>query len=250
MSSTHIQPTLTTAPDRGNARTEAALRRLRQAMADIERDIDQHKGIYPFNHGRVTQSELCRRADVKKATLQNSLHKDSTRVEILNWLEVLGSRLTRSRESVRERVTAVADDLAVEVQRLTLENEALRTRLAVSEQLIAQLRQENTRLKNGAASANLSAPVAAVTDIELVPPIALNPNQCKPGALLRHYKGGRYTVVGTCLIEATLQPGVLYKPLQGDKQDTVWMRPLAGMQEMVSTNHGNVPRFVLISEAV
>lgn len=145
MSSNHILPTLQTAADKGNARTEAALRRLRQAMADIERDIDQHQGIYPFNHGRVTQSELCRRADVKKATLQNPLHKDSTRVEILNWLETLGARLILNRDSVRERVTAVADDLAAEVQRLTLENQALRTRLAESEQLIAQLRHDNSR---------------------------------------------------------------------------------------------------------
>jgi len=82
-----------------------------------------------------------------------------------------------------------------------------------------------------------------------MPPIALNPGPYQPGAQLRHYKGGLYTVVGTCLIEATLQPGVLYKPLQGDMQDTVWMRPLADMQEMVSTEHGAVPRFVLMSEA-
>lgn len=249
MSSNHTLPTLTTAPDKGNARTEAALRRLRQAMADIERDIDQHQGIYPFNHGRVTQSELCRRADVKKATLQNPLHKDSTRVEILNWLEALGSRLILSRDSVRERVTAVADDLAAEVQRLTLENQALRMRLAESEQLIAQLRQDNTGRKHETAPASLSALGTAIAEREHMPPIPLNPDQCKPGAQLRHYKGGRYTVVGTCLIEATLELGVLYKPLQGDKQDTVWMRPLADMQEMVSTEHGTVPRFVVIAEA-
>ncbi|MBT3068537.1 DUF1653 domain-containing protein [Rhodoferax sp. U11-2br] len=228
MSSTQTLPQLSTAPDKGNARTEAALKRLRTAMADIEAEIDQHNGIYPFNHGRVTQSELCRRADVKKATLQNPLHKDSTRVEILNWLEALGARLILSRDSVRERVTAVADDLAAELQRLTLENQALRMRLAESERLIAQLR---------------------LLEVELMPPVALSSGQCQPGAQLRHYKGGLYTVVGSCLIEATLQPGVLYKPLQGDMQDTVWMRPLADMQEMVSTEHGTVPRFVLIVDA-
>jgi hypothetical protein len=139
---------LTTALDKGNARTEAALKRLRTAMADIEIDIAHHQGIYPFNHGRVTQSELCRRADVKKATLQNPLHKDSTRVEIVNWLEALNSRLTQTREGVRERVTAVADDLAAEVQRLTLANQELQARLATSEQLIIRLQEENTRLKN------------------------------------------------------------------------------------------------------
>jgi len=148
MPSTQTLHMLITAPDKGNARTEAALKRLRTAMADIEMDIAQHQGIYPFNHGRVTQSELCRRADVKKATLQNPLHKDSTRVEIVNWLEALNSRLTQTRDGVRERVTAVADDLAAKVQRLTVANQELQARLATSEQLIIRLQEENTRLKN------------------------------------------------------------------------------------------------------
>ena len=67
-----------------------------------------------------------------------------------------------------------------------------------------------------------------------------------PGSQLRHYKGGRYTVVGACLIEATLQPGVLYKPLQGDGQNVTWMRPLAEFHDLVSTTEGLVPRFVQI----
>jgi hypothetical protein len=83
-----------------------------------------------------------------------------------------------------------------------------------------------------------------------MPLTAPSPSQCTPGTQLRHYKGGRYTIVGTCLIEATLQPGVLYKPLQGDKQDTVWMRPMAEFQEMVVTDHGTVPRFALLADAV
>lgn len=136
-----------TAPEKGNARTEAALKRLRKAMADIEADIVENSGVYPFNYGRVTQSELCRRADVKKATLQNPLHKDSTRVEIITWLDGLNAQLTQTRESTRARVTAVADDLAVEVERLTLANQDLQMRLHTAEQLIEQLRQENANLR-------------------------------------------------------------------------------------------------------
>ncbi|MDD2924768.1 hypothetical protein [Rhodoferax sp.] len=136
-----------TTPEKGNARTEAALKRLRTAMAAIEADIAAHQGIYPFNHGRVTQSELCRRADVKKATLQNPLHKDSTRVEIMAWLDVLNAKLMQTRDSTRERVTAVADDLAAEVERLTLANQALQRQLDAAELLVAQLQQENAQLK-------------------------------------------------------------------------------------------------------
>lgn len=130
----------TPTPEKPNARTAAALARLRQAMRDIEADVAAHHGIYPFNHGRVTQSELCRRADVKKATLQTPLHKDTTRVDILRWLDGLSTQLAHTRDGTRERVTEVADGLAAEVQRLTLALEAAEQRVAALEAEIAALR--------------------------------------------------------------------------------------------------------------
>jgi chromosome segregation ATPase len=136
------------ASDKAHPRTEAALERLRKAMRDIEAEIAANQGIYPFNYGRVTQSELCRRADVKKATLQNPVHKDSTRVEIMGWLDALSSQLAQSRDSTRERVTAVADQLAAELERLTRANQTLEQRLADAAQRIEQLRQENAGLRN------------------------------------------------------------------------------------------------------
>jgi hypothetical protein len=69
--------------------------------------------------------------------------------------------------------------------------------------------------------------------------------QLKPGTRLRHYKGGAYLVVGSCLIEATLKPGILYQCEQGDMQHITWMRPLSDFEEMVTTSDGRVPRFVI-----
>ena len=130
----------TPSADKPNARTEAALARLHKAMRDIEAEIAAHQGIYPFNFGRVTQSELCRRADVKKATLQNPVHKDTTRVEIMAWLDGVSAQLAQTRDGTRERVTEVADGLAAEVQRLT-------QALQAAEQRIAQLEAENAALR-------------------------------------------------------------------------------------------------------
>ena len=126
--------------EHAHPRTEAALQRLRNAMREIEAEVATHQGVYPFNHGRVTQSELCRRADVKKATLQNPVHKDTTRVEIMTWLDTLAVRLTQTRDGTRERVTAVADDLTSQVQALT-------QRLQLSQTEVTQLREENAALK-------------------------------------------------------------------------------------------------------
>lgn len=137
----------TTDSEKSHPRTEAALERLRTAMRDIEADIRENHGIYPFNYGRVTQSELCRRADVKKATLQNPVHKDTTRVEIMHWLDTLSSQLTQTRESTRERVTIVAENLGAELDRLTAAHQAALAQLATAQQRIEQLTQENALLR-------------------------------------------------------------------------------------------------------
>jgi len=138
--------------EKSNPRTEAALQRLRNAMRTIEAEVAANNGIYPFNFGRVTQSELCRRADVKKATLQNPVHKDTTRVEIMRWLDELGAQLMQTREGTRERVTAVADNLTAEVSRLTDAYEEAKTRLVQAEQRIEQLQEENAALRRRLAT--------------------------------------------------------------------------------------------------
>lgn len=148
MTNTITPTTLTTGSEKTHPRTGAALERLRKAMRDIDAEVVENKGIYPFNYGRVTQSELCRRADVKKATLQNPVHKDTTRVEIMGWLDALNSSLTQTRESTRERVTAVADSLAAEVERLTLANQNAHKCLNEAQQLIEQLKLENAILRH------------------------------------------------------------------------------------------------------
>jgi len=134
--------------EKSNARTEAALERLRRAMRDIEAEIGANSGIYPFNYGRVTQSELCRRADVKKATLQNPLHKDTTRVEIIDWLDALNLKLAQTRDSTRERVTAVADNLCAELQNMAQALQLAQVRLEAAEKLVEQLKAENAALRN------------------------------------------------------------------------------------------------------
>ncbi len=115
-------------------------------MAEIEADIANHQGVYPFNHGRVTQSELCRRADVKKATLQTPLHKDTTRVQILAWLDSVTVGLTVTRDATREKVTAKADTLAAEVHRLEAELQAALLQLGLAEQRMEVLEMERAEL--------------------------------------------------------------------------------------------------------
>ncbi len=64
------------------------------------------------------------------------------------------------------------------------------------------------------------------------------------GTVLRHYKGGRYRVTGYCLIEATLETGVLYEPLDGPA-GLSWLRPLPQFGDTVETPSGPRPRFTV-----
>ena len=72
------------------------------------------------------------------------------------------------------------------------------------------------------------------------------PAHLKPGVRLRHYKGGLYRVEGACLIEATLETGILYRPEQGNATNVLWMRPAAAFDELVDTGQGQVCRFTLV----
>lgn len=69
------------------------------------------------------------------------------------------------------------------------------------------------------------------------------PAHLQPGQLMRHYKGGLYRIEGACLIEATLETGILYRPQQGNATHLLWMRPAGAFDEMVDTAQGPVRRF-------
>ncbi|MEY2620821.1 MAG: hypothetical protein RIT26_641 [Pseudomonadota bacterium] len=57
----------------------------------------------------------------------------------------------------------------------------------------------------------------------------------------RHYKGGRYEVLGVVRHSETLEPMVLYKPI--DRDVGLWVRPHAMFLETVSVDGREQLRF-------
>lgn len=57
----------------------------------------------------------------------------------------------------------------------------------------------------------------------------------------RHYKGGRYEVLGVVRHSETLEPMVLYKPLEPEVG--WWVRPYAMFLETVTHEGREQPRF-------
>ncbi|WP_349656114.1 DUF1653 domain-containing protein [Xanthomonas sp. 10-10] len=61
----------------------------------------------------------------------------------------------------------------------------------------------------------------------------------------RHFKGGRYEVLGVVRNSETLEPLVLYRPL--DSEIGLWVRPLAMFMEQVDVDGVMRPRFAPVA---
>ena len=60
----------------------------------------------------------------------------------------------------------------------------------------------------------------------------------------RHYKGKLYEVLGVVRHSETLEPLVLYRPMQGD--GTIWVRPFEMFVESIEIQGVRQPRFAHI----
>ncbi len=68
----------------------------------------------------------------------------------------------------------------------------------------------------------------------------------KPG-FYRHFKGGRYEVIGLAKHSETLEEMVVYRALYGD--GGLWVRPAAMWNEVVEHDGKKVRRFALEENA-
>lgn len=91
-------------------RTTDFVQKIRQAMKTIEAEVDTNDGIYPYNGGRLSQAELCRRASVTNVGLATPAHRDTTRKMVAQWLVQVKSASITGRKSVRRAVTDRAED--------------------------------------------------------------------------------------------------------------------------------------------
>lgn len=72
----------------------------------------------------------------------------------------------------------------------------------------------------------------------------------RPGEVWRHYKGGYYAIVAAAVIEATLEPAVVYMSL---KYETTWVRTLTDWREIVRVGDPGcyelMPRFRKVADS-
>ena len=134
-------------------RTTKVIAKVREAMKEMELDIQNSEGIYPFNGGRITVAEVCRRAKISNMTLQAPSHRDSTKVVVEEWIKKLTVRLTTGAKIVRRAVTDRAEEwkrvhdeiaTAYHIDHLTLVN--VRSELQEAQDRIKELESLNATL--------------------------------------------------------------------------------------------------------
>jgi len=91
-------------------RTKDLQEKLIGAMKSIEIEIERSNGIYPFNKGRLTTAEVCRRAHINPAVLQGPVHKESTLLQVKTWILQASNKLISGSVNIRREVTSRADD--------------------------------------------------------------------------------------------------------------------------------------------
>lgn len=136
------------------SRSSMFVSKLRQAMSAIEAEIEQNEGLYPFNAGRLTKAELCRRAGVDDQTLQNRTHKATTNKMVDDWLNRIKTTVAQGRIVVRRAVTERAVHWKQEHSRIA--NAYLLAELEHNERLleVMALKDEVAKLKR--ANSDLS----------------------------------------------------------------------------------------------
>lgn len=92
----------------GEERTQAFVERLRNSMAEIDKEISENDGIYPRNSGRLNATELCRRAKVSVISLYGQKHSGTTKLEVNAWLARLRVDTPTSAKGARRRAHSQA----------------------------------------------------------------------------------------------------------------------------------------------
>lgn len=84
------------------------------------------------------------------------------------------------------------------------------------------------------------------TKIDAQKIVADSSEEFPQGSLWKHYKGGTYRIVTTCVDENSLEPLIIYQSI---KYGTTWARSFKDWRENVSVSGAEVPRFVRVESS-
>jgi hypothetical protein len=134
---------------------------IKNALVAIKKDVDANEGLYPFNSGRLSLAEVCRRAGVHPITMMGKAHRDSTRPMIQRCLQELGT--VQGSGCVRATVTMRANTEKAKYCRIASRFQAMYqveipkrdAELGRLRERISELEAENLRLREQVAQGRI-----------------------------------------------------------------------------------------------
>lgn len=142
-------------------RTDQVVKKVRAALTAMERDIDENDGVYPFNSGRLSQAEVCRRAGISNVTLCTASHRETTHKTVVEWLARLRVSSTVGCRSVRRSVVERVDEwkrahacVAQSYHLAELEHLEMQRKFEELEKTVAELRSVNESLAKALSDAH------------------------------------------------------------------------------------------------
>ncbi|MFS2162429.1 hypothetical protein [Variovorax sp. Varisp62] len=80
----------------GESRSQEIRTKMKNAMALIDQELIEHRDVYPYNEGRLTLEEICKRGGIGKVTLYGKKHRE-LKTQIDDWLSAIKERILKSR---------------------------------------------------------------------------------------------------------------------------------------------------------
>jgi len=148
------------------ARSRLVVAKLELVFVEIEQELKRSGGIYPQNHGRLSQAEVCRRAGIDPMTLYGENHKDSTKIKLDEWLAKVRGTAVQGKRRLRKEITGRADRWKANLDAIAhayhlaeLEMNELRARINDLQSKCDALEKENQFLKVEASDGRVLAMV-------------------------------------------------------------------------------------------
>lgn len=113
-------------------------------MDAMDEEIKANAGVYPHNRGRITQTEVCRRAAVSKVTLQGPAHKTTTKVDVDSWV---AAHNIKSAPEVQRATSDRADRWKADHHKVATQYAIAMLDLVEAENRIRALESQNAALR-------------------------------------------------------------------------------------------------------
>ncbi len=111
--------------------------KVRQAIADIEADMAANDGTYPENAGKVTLTEVFRRAGVGRTTLSGNHHR-AFMTEIKAWVSARSTKRTPTQKMRAAEKVEEVEGLKQAIERLAADVQTWAARCDEAERLVVE----------------------------------------------------------------------------------------------------------------